>query len=918
MSVLAEFCQRLRTHFDSLAVSRAEVGARVYALEHPLTFDELEELQHLVATSCRDEGLAREHRLAWIVLATECGYEYSGTQYWPMLEKRIPAWQFRHREVLRGFFESFARDMRGAVPAGVWARHFNVIAWPITNAILPRDLQVFLSHSVYLSRYYLGRSHGLSNAEVGKIVAEHAYSHGDRFVRFLNQFDFVGSLVKQLLHMDADLSVFEERTFRRIVADLESHAEARYWLREARTQVKPKIRISPSSNSALTLGGTSSQNNPTLAPGVVMRANAHGKWELYVQPPSLIQFLQEHPELANQVAQCGFSVLGNETQAFRLRDLLNASPRERPLSVFPKPNQPLLECEPGTAPFAHQLREESVLAPRSIWVFRFRKDGSAWLQSTPTLSPGGVYLLAQQESQSTSLPGSVQESNLQEFRLSKFEVPRTLTDQDTERFGELGLTIRRRTTVSAWGILPRQWCQGESAEYVEGEPIFFRIERDHAFDALRCEVGAEKLEVDWSGSGDMLLEIGNLPLGQHEVRIDTCKVARSGGCTTRVTLSSALLRLTVRSPSVWVPDRIPDEALAISLVPTEPTLTEILSGKAKVSVRGQAGVPVRIELVLSDDQNETRHEVVRRKPPIDEAEWELRLSKVTKEDGLALRALGADRGHLAVTCETFGSHRLPIGIFAGPVRWIASREGSQQVRLRVRCDGIDVPKLLHFSFDDPGAEREIDFELAARGIDSANGLYLAQSEEEIARVIVSSPPKAVHGFGGLSAVTGPRFPRQMSARALIQACRDWAKAPIVGKLADMRRDSIVSVLHRQLVAMAAGQDWARLEQKVSNGNDLSALDPRVSPRNRNFGITLGMRSGLNSHAELFEAFRSASTDYRISNNEDLIRLAWRVGFEPSELSPDTELPPTGSGEEFSDLTRGARLLRLHFDRRVVA
>jgi len=229
-----------------------------------------------------------------------------------------------------------------------------------------------------------------------------------------------------------------------------------------------------------------------------------------------------------------------------------------------------------------------------------------------------------------------------------------------------------------------------------------------------------------------------------------------------------------------------------------------------------------------------------------------------------------------------------------------------------------MPALLHFSFDDPGTGKPVSFADAAAGIESANGLYIARSEEDVARIIVSSPPREIRGLAGLSAVTGPRFSRQMSAKELVQACRDWASAPVVGKLADLRRGSIVSMLHRQLVAVAAGQDWIRLEQKVSDGSDISALDPRVSPKNRNYGITLAMRSAQNSEKKLFEAFRSASLDYRISQNEDTIRLAWRLALDPSEIPPDTDIPDQNISDEFSDLTRGARLLKLRFDRKNIA
>src|SRR3712207_7713201 len=48
---------------------------------------------------------------------------------------------------------AFKRQFAGATPSGRWAEHFSIIAWPITHAILPRDLQQQLARILYDLRH---------------------------------------------------------------------------------------------------------------------------------------------------------------------------------------------------------------------------------------------------------------------------------------------------------------------------------------------------------------------------------------------------------------------------------------------------------------------------------------------------------------------------------------------------------------------------------------------------------------------------------------------------------------------------------------------------------------------------------------------------------------------------------------------
>ena len=52
-------------------------------------------------------------------------------------------------------FRKFRQIYNGVVPSGPWAKHFSIIAWPITHAVLPRYLQQQFARALYDLRFML-------------------------------------------------------------------------------------------------------------------------------------------------------------------------------------------------------------------------------------------------------------------------------------------------------------------------------------------------------------------------------------------------------------------------------------------------------------------------------------------------------------------------------------------------------------------------------------------------------------------------------------------------------------------------------------------------------------------------------------------------------------------------------------------
>lgn len=93
--------------------------------------------------------LDRRFGLLWVVHATEVGYGYSGDEYWQTFEEQTPNWLVEDRYRIKNQFVDFHRTYGGYRPTGPWAQHFSIICWPISHALLPRDLQRYMARILF-------------------------------------------------------------------------------------------------------------------------------------------------------------------------------------------------------------------------------------------------------------------------------------------------------------------------------------------------------------------------------------------------------------------------------------------------------------------------------------------------------------------------------------------------------------------------------------------------------------------------------------------------------------------------------------------------------------------------------------------------------------------------------------------------
>jgi hypothetical protein len=198
--------ERLSTYFSGLRSSLDATGNSrpVFALEHNLDSIEYADLVAGLREHTNSSGPATRHYYAWSVYAAEIGYKFKGDEYWQTFAEDIPGWKTNEdRDSIKDAFYSFQRQFRGAVPSGNWAKNFTIICWPITHAVLPKDLQRHLASILYDVRGAFTPDILNDTAALGKLIAVNSEGKSSRFRKFVEEHDLVGRISVALLSPDS-------------------------------------------------------------------------------------------------------------------------------------------------------------------------------------------------------------------------------------------------------------------------------------------------------------------------------------------------------------------------------------------------------------------------------------------------------------------------------------------------------------------------------------------------------------------------------------------------------------------------------------------------------------------------------------------------------------------------------------------
>ena len=908
----------LKTHFEALSAKRhSGLGIPpVFALEHGLDDVEIEALSRAVRTHISTRTPAWEHRLPWIVYAAEIGYDYSGYEYWQTFEAKTPGWKTRgDRSWVRRCYRWFQREYGGAEPSGQWADWFTIICWPITHAVLPKDLQRQLARVLYEVRRSFSQAVFTEPETLGQLVATHSWTASSRFRHLVQETQLVGQIAAALLleGKSGTDGLLDLPTLRRISRDLDRERRGREWLRAARHSAREgtKVRGLARERSGRAAPRRREEARAEVAalgiePRLVLQpANVDGtSWSVSIEIPDLSGLCRRFPDTQQVLTESRCRVAGYEGRPIARGRFLYGAQR-LPLSRWPAAQEVFLQFEQSHPDLEFLLKTECLLRPGPPWLFRIASDGLAYECRGLRVRPGQRYVVLNSEVAAHAdgvQPVDVQCEGVQAILLN---LPAALGSRLEAMIQELGLTRSRLIKVWPAGLTPAHWDGEGHGEWLASERPTLGIQSDHPLDMIRVSLDGQPtltLELTRVTPGEPLfVELPPLPAGLHTLRVDT---AADDGANA-ASLGHLQVTMHVGEARPWHHGVNPSGPLSVRVDPVAPTLEQLWDGQVEVEVLGPHGRTVKCDTSLLDKGKEEPavHIAKRLELPITPGQWKSHFENNFRQNKEVQRKYDAayacrvefiagDLGTLTLLCERE---------FA-PLRWVLLGKHNRKpiVQLIDDSGSTETPNIFHYTLNKPAAEVCLDvadeYEVSAPG-----GLYLARQASFSAGIIVIL--RRLRSLKDLA--SSPAIPnRQRSLEAVLDGvhlANEWANARSSGDILSVTsRQKTLRVITRHVVGLIGGEGWARAETDFEQGRerDLSILERAVPRRSHEgpFASVLAReaaefgrastRQRVNRLAKLardYGVVRDREGDSRVSRNPEwMSEVALRLASNPRD------------------------------------
>ncbi|MFD5499131.1 hypothetical protein ACFWJS_05325 [Streptomyces sp. NPDC127061] len=789
-------------------------------MEHDLNADDFDLLSTAVRRAVAG-GVDIRHRTQWlpfVVYAAEIGYLYTGDEYWPLFSQETPGWdsgpQWKiesNRKLIKQWFKQFAAEYGGIEPRGAFAANFNIIAWPITHAIMPTDLQRQMAQLLYEARAVLTPEMLDDPNVLGVCLAARTGGYSDRFQKLCSNQSLLGHIAAALLSGDDEGSPYlVQSTLARLVSDLTNENESRTWLTQAKRSAH-SIR----SSGFLPVNATQSvaRREHFLAsvtnPKLLLHQEKDG-WRPHLGLPDLTVLQAENDHVGEELRKLRPKIEGRHQPLPRGALLY---PRRVPLSAWPRPEVPMIQLEQGSTEVNELIAARCALSRGPWWVFHKQSGGLAAEVKGKFIRPGREYTLVCHSGSEPPLLPWVNEVAILADGVHAFDIntPPIISETEIAQLTTAGLSVVSDVSIQPVGLTPIYWDGEGSVEFLAGEPVMLTVKSAQV--AEKCAVrvnGGLPFLLEWPiGSQQLTFGLEDLAVGTHEVGVALLTTGAN------MPFANGSLAVTICDPHPNLEEGSDGEGIRLFATPARPKLTEIWDGRASLSVNGPIDTKAELAIVLRDG---TGTELIRQRHgislPFSENAW-IRLATREFRRGKLLSAYNA-----AESCEVSVS-RSGVG-FASlvcergfqPLRWALAkrRKSGYEARLIDRTDSDETSVLL-FSVEDPlaGVQQDVCRPITA----PASGGMLRATSGNVATAIILPPDPnwlrqrlnnhpAVHCKGkSLSEVHN-----------LICAHRSWADADLSADPFSYRQQQLVlEVVTAALVSLLAGTRWAHLERK---------------------------------------------------------------------------------------------------------
>lgn len=913
--------RQLEARFTELVAMRRPLDYPVYALEHGLVSDQVEALAKAASIDLQQSGLQNGHWLVWTALAAEAGYRYAGEEYWPALERARGEWRANDvRDRLRTWFRTFHTTYGGPAPKGRWAAHFNIIAWPINNAILPRYLQDHFARHLYNLRYDVAYRAQADPADIGPFLLDRYDGSSSRFTYFLQQTELTTMLVLALREEESGaLPRISPTLLTRIIADLEAKRLARDYLREARAVIRTrKFALSQPLRTGAAAAAGGGQPAAILGPRLAAK----------VLPDRGLSIALTIPDFATALARAGLDPAALRGVRVRLpgdaerwtpaSNLLTLAGQRREITVFPPATEPVIALQGETQPLRMIVGPLCQFEERSCWVLRRFGDGLYRQVVQGHVRPGQSYVIVARRplpDADVALAGLVPlPSAIPDIAAYRLKVTDRLADDQTAALARLTIGTKAAIWVEPAGLAPRPAGTETVARWLSTEAVILRIRADHEVSGFVARLDGAEPERIATENNDIVLALGDLPLGRHQLEL--AAIPSGSEPASAGAVATATFAFEVATPQPW-PEAVRAKAgFRLVVSPANALLEEVLAGRAALSVSGPAGRQVQWSLDTFDAGGNlataSRGGTTGTRSP--EADITQVIARLRSGNSEAI-----DRAHrvdISAAIDELGFQTLRFPRAVEPLRWIFEPK-QQMVRLIDETAHEESIEVTGLPLGAP-LERIV---LAApalidgQAVESPGMLLTARYRGRSQTAFVSVPASAtLHSFAELNLVQRFDLPIR-EAEALLLLVRTlalWTRAQALGHLAIVRKAVTVDKLRDQVAMLTGGTEFASLLKNGGPGALKAARDM--------VGGSPGFRSRMCSHAwdlslrDSIPAFATYAATYQVETDAKRAAAALALAFDPLRLrfgyGPEAE---TKAERLLANRTllRGAYLARAH-------
>lgn len=838
---LAGFQQKLTDRYNRLRHLRASENYPVYAIEHGFSPEEITTAMSLLGESYSAYNcISDAYWLVWAAAAAEVGYKYDGTEYWDTFRQTIPQWLDRtgDRNKIREFYQKFAATYQGLTPIGLWAKQFPIIAWPITQSILPKYLQRHFASHLFELRHELVKDRELTLEQIGDVLFSKYMGRSSLFEGFLQQKQLTSRIVMALSMEELADTVMpiEKQMLDRIIRDIDQLGSIGRRLRETRNILREARFINSYRSGFISLKKHDVSARAPLverldSPYLVARPDNNDIWTLSLSLPDLFSVLKNAGITTRDMdqAQMRFCPHSSQNSWIPARALFGYKRAvEEPLKTYPTKAIDIFIFDKPLEVAIAALKTHLHFPFKKVRLLKIRPDGSAHELYSRYIRARHSYVIVTDdilpEAFISGLGLTRLKSQITSAYLWHFEVPETLEKTKIAALASLDIGYRLGIHLKPVGLTPRWNSTDAVISFTNTEYPLFSISSEIDVDEYLVNLDqAAPLRIVPSKNGSTLINLGILSPGTHHLSVTALGVA------TGKNLAAETLSVEVRTATPWLTTIEEKSGVALKIEPPAATLDQLYIGAASFRVvappRRRLKFYVRFYELNGGLFSET--ELLKNYlTPVNDHKLTKELAQKLFSEAHIANVERAARIELTVSLEELGNSSIAFEKSVEPIRWL--RIDDRKVRLSDDTGDAEPPHIERFDLEAVDIAIDVNYDKALDSVELSGkgGLLVATYKEHQYSVIVTAT-KWTH-----ATLTDLNIPTRVSdtkptVQQIVSALNKWHGARrLIGPLAPLLRSNAIKSLERELCVALCGDKWATSVERAKASVERAKLEMR--------------------------------------------------------------------------------------------